>query len=277
MTKIRWWRPGHTALWYEVRWWSEMISMNWNTHRVKVSVSADGAGGISDITGKDCGQSALWPAAQWLLLCHRAAHVSQRLDMKSIHVSLCSSHNGGLHVYRSGEFLQGQFIQLSDLRGSAEDDGTQAVCSLFWSCMKEIRSTVPDAECWRPSRSVGWCTNCYCWQFRVRNVKAVKSIHLYLKKTAEILRPGIILGIYLTSYKIPSSLDLEHSLFIQSFFFLTALLCKVCKIETCKVIHWNPSQDTLSPEFTLSPVCISSVTPVPLLGKLHFLFLLTWL
>lgn len=33
--------------------------MNWNTHIVKVSVSLEGAGGISDITGKDCGQSAL--------------------------------------------------------------------------------------------------------------------------------------------------------------------------------------------------------------------------
>lgn len=65
-------------LWYadgKVRW----SANNWNMHRVKVSVSLEGAGGISDITGKDCGQSALWPAAQWLLLCHQAESISQRL------------------------------------------------------------------------------------------------------------------------------------------------------------------------------------------------------
>lgn len=65
-------------LWFadgKVRW----SAKNWNMHRVKVWVSLEGAGGISDITGKECGESALWPAAQWLLLCHHAQYIPQWL------------------------------------------------------------------------------------------------------------------------------------------------------------------------------------------------------
>lgn len=120
----------------------EMMSMNRSTHIVKVSVSLEGAGGISDITGRNCGQSALCPAAQWLLLCHQAEYISQRFYMKSIHVSLCSSDNCTLHVYRSCEFLQRNLFNCQSCEGGQRTTGRQPFVPFFGEHMKEIISTV---------------------------------------------------------------------------------------------------------------------------------------
>lgn len=93
-----------------------------------------GAGGISDITGKKCGESELWPAAQWLLLCHHAEYISQRLYINPS-MSHYAAHTMTPFMSTETENSSGAIYPI--------------VCGGRWDprCMKDVLSTGFKFDC----------------------------------------------------------------------------------------------------------------------------------